>query len=114
MPLPAGARMVVTDSAIRRGLVDSAYNERRAQCEEGARLMGVKALRDVSVEMFEAHQARLPARDRSPLQARRHRRQRTLESVEALKRGDLAAFGQADECLARQHARLVRDHHTGH
>jgi galactokinase len=94
VPLPAGARVVVTDSAIRRGLVDSAYNERRAQCEEGARLMGVKALRDVTVEMFEAHQARLPG-----VTARRCKHivtedQRTLDSVEALKRGDLAAFGK--------------------
>jgi galactokinase len=94
VPMPAGARVVVTDSAIRRGLVDSAYNERRAQCEEGARLMGVKALRDVTVEMFEAHQARLPA-----VTARRCKHvvtedQRTLDSVAALKRGDLAAFGK--------------------
>jgi galactokinase len=94
VPMPASARVVVTDSAIRRGLVDSAYNERRAQCEEGARLMGVKALRDVSVEMFEAHQAGLP-----DVTARRCKHvvtedQRTLDSVEALKRGDLAAFGK--------------------
>jgi galactokinase len=93
VPLPAGVRVVVTDSAVRRGLVDSAYNERRAQCEEGARLMRVPALRDVSVEMFEASQAKLP-----PLVARRCRHvvtedQRVLDSVEALRRGDLAAFG---------------------
>ncbi len=94
VPLPAGARIVVTDSAIRRGLVDSAYNERRAQCEEGARQMGVKALRDVSVEMFEANRARL-----SDVVARRCQHvvtedQRTLDSVESLKRGDLATFGR--------------------
>jgi galactokinase len=94
VPMPAGARVVVTDSAIRRGLVDSAYNERRAQCEEGARLMGVKALRDVSVEMFETHQSKLPA-----VTARRCKHvvtedQRTLDSVEALMRDDLAAFGK--------------------
>jgi galactokinase len=94
VPLPMGARVIVTDSAVRRGLVDSAYNERRQQCEEGARLMGVKALRDVSVEMFEAHQAGLP-----PVVARRCKHvvtedQRTLDSVEALRRGDLAAFGK--------------------
>ena len=46
VPLPGGVRIVVTDSSVRRGLVDSAYNERRAQCEEGARLLGVKALRE--------------------------------------------------------------------
>jgi galactokinase len=94
VPLPAGVRIVVTDSAIRRGLVDSAYNERRAQCEEGARLMGVKALRDVSAEMLEANRARM-----SDMVARRCRHvvtedQRTLDSVEALKRGDLETFGR--------------------
>jgi galactokinase len=92
--LPGGVRIAVTDSGVRRGLVDSAYNERRAQCEEGARLLGVKALRDVSVQMFEANESRLPA-----LVARRCRHvvtedQRTLDSVDAMKRGDLAAFGQ--------------------
>jgi len=94
VPIPAGVRIVVTDSAIRRGLVDSAYNERRAQCEQGARLMGVKALRDVSVEMFEAHRDKLPA-----LVARRCKHvvtedQRTLDSVQALRRGDLTTFGK--------------------
>ena len=95
VPLPSGVRIVVTDSSVRRGLVDSASNERRDQCEQGARLMGVKALRDVSVEMFAAHEKELPA-----VVARRCRHvvtedQRTLDSMEALNRGDLAAFGKA-------------------
>ena len=46
--------MVVLDTATRRGLVGSAYNERRAQCEAAARFFGVTALRDVSLEQFEA------------------------------------------------------------
>jgi galactokinase len=95
VPIPNGVRIVVTDSDVRRGLVDSAYNERRAQCEEGARLMGVRALRDVSVEIFAAHEKSLPS-----LVARRCKHvvtedDRTLASVEALKRGDLEFFGQA-------------------
>jgi galactokinase len=53
VPLPEGAAVVVMDSSTRRGLVDSAYNERRAQCEEAARFFGVPALRDVSLERFE-------------------------------------------------------------
>jgi galactokinase len=47
-PLPPGAVVVILDTATRRGLVDSAYNERRAQCEAAARYFGVPALRDVS------------------------------------------------------------------
>ncbi|MGE5250118.1 MAG: galactokinase, partial [Bacteroidota bacterium] len=53
VPLPSEASVVVLDTSTRRGLVGSAYNERRAQCEAAARFFGVRALRDVSVEEFE-------------------------------------------------------------
>ncbi|MCE5231042.1 galactokinase, partial [bacterium] len=33
-PLPAGASVVIMDTATRRGLEGSAYNERRAQCDK--------------------------------------------------------------------------------
>jgi galactokinase len=46
LPLPAATELVVIDSGIARTLATSGYNERRAQCEEAARLLGVKALRD--------------------------------------------------------------------
>ncbi len=49
-PLPENAAVVILDTSTRRGLVDSAYNERRSQCEEAARWFGVKALRDVVIE----------------------------------------------------------------
>ncbi|WP_442498592.1 galactokinase [Methylobacter sp. sgz302048] len=47
LPLPAGAEILVLDSGIIRMLAGSKYNERRAECEEAARLLGVPALRDV-------------------------------------------------------------------
>ncbi len=50
VPLPTGTVVVVLDTMTRRGLVESAYNERRAQCEAAAKEFGVKALRDVSVK----------------------------------------------------------------
>ena len=53
VPLPCGTVVVVLDTGTRRGLVDSAYNERRAQCEAAARFFGVRALRDVSIADFE-------------------------------------------------------------
>lgn len=48
LPLPAGAEILVIDSGIMRMLAGSEYNERRAECEEAARLLGVPALRDIS------------------------------------------------------------------
>ena len=47
--LPPNVSVVVLDTGTRRGLVDSAYNERRAQCEDAASAFGVNALRDIDL-----------------------------------------------------------------
>ncbi|MFC5512086.1 galactokinase [Massilia jejuensis] len=47
-PMPAGSEIIVIDSGIARKLAGSKYNERRAECEEASRILGVKALRDVA------------------------------------------------------------------
>ena len=48
MPFPAGAEVLIIDSGVPRTLAGSGYNQRRAECEEAALLLGVQALRDVS------------------------------------------------------------------
>jgi galactokinase len=47
LPLPPGAAVAVVDSGIARSLAASGYNERRAQCEQAAQALGVRALRDI-------------------------------------------------------------------
>lgn len=47
VPFPAGAEVLVLDSGVPRRLAESGYNERRAQVEEAARLLGFRELRDV-------------------------------------------------------------------
>ncbi len=42
-PLPPGTAVLVLDTSTRPGLVDSAYSERRVQCEEVARFFRVVA-----------------------------------------------------------------------
>lgn len=91
--IPRGVSVVVADTKKERGLVDSQYNARRRECEEGARLLDIPSLRDISLEEFQKREGSLP-----PLIRRRVRHvvsenQRTLEAKEALKRGDLEAFG---------------------
>jgi len=49
-PLPSNTSIVVMDTATRRELVTSAYNERREQCEHAAKFLQVKALRDAKLE----------------------------------------------------------------
>lgn len=48
VPLPAGTSLIVIDTGVTRKLSSSKYNERRSECEEAARLLHVKALRDVT------------------------------------------------------------------
>jgi galactokinase len=48
VPMPQGSELIVVDSGVPRKLAASKYNERRAECEEASRKLGVKALRDVT------------------------------------------------------------------
>ncbi|MDF5736428.1 MULTISPECIES: galactokinase [unclassified Nostoc] len=48
MPLPDKAEILVIDSGVPRSLASSSYNQRRAECQEAARSLGVKALRDIT------------------------------------------------------------------
>jgi len=92
--IPDSASVVVLDTGTRRGLVDSAYNERRAQCEQAARFFGVPALRDVDLATFASREGEL-----DPLTRRRARHvitenARTVAAAELLERGDVAAVGK--------------------
>ena len=53
VPLPEGLGVLVVDSAVSRDLASSAYNERRAQCEQAAADLGVGSLRDATLEGLE-------------------------------------------------------------
>jgi galactokinase len=46
LPLPEESELIVIDSGVPRALATSGYNERRAECETAARMLGVIALRD--------------------------------------------------------------------
>lgn len=84
LPVPADHAIVVLDTATRRGLVGTAYNERRAQCEAAARHFGVKALRDVSISEFEAHAAELDETTRKRARHVISENQRTLDAADAM------------------------------
>lgn len=45
--LPAGSAVLVMDSGVARSLAASGYNQRRAECEDAARLLDLASLRDV-------------------------------------------------------------------
>jgi len=97
----AGLCLVVADSGVRRALLDSQYNLRRQECQRAAELLAqaiadrpVTALRDVSHEDLARHGGSLPP---NLLKRARHvveEERRVLLSVEALRRGDVEAFGE--------------------
>jgi galactokinase len=96
---PDPATIVVGDTMKRRGLVDSEYNARRRECEEGVRLLrrhlpGIKALRDVSPAQFERYQGDLPEVVRRRCRHIVYENERVLQSVEALRGNDLVTFGR--------------------
>ncbi len=49
-----GLSIVICDTRSKRELAGSEYGTRRAQCEEGARIMGVASLRDCTLERLES------------------------------------------------------------
>lgn len=104
--------VVICNSNVKRKLVDSAYNERRSQCEKGVRLLrtrlpDIAALRDVSSDQLEEHAELLP-----PLVYQRCRHiitenERVMEAVKVLQAGDLEHFG---ELLNQSHDSLRDDY----
>lgn len=97
--LPAGALIVIADSKVRRSLATSAYNERRASCEEAVRLLQqdlptIRALRDVTPSQFQAHADRLPPIVRKRAQHVVEECARVDEAIVKLEAGDAAGFGQ--------------------
>jgi len=106
IPLPGGLSVAVLDTATRRGLVDSDYNERRAQCDAAVRFFGVRALRDVDRQTFETRAGQL-----DPLTRRRARHvirenERVSQAVAAMRRGDMERLGGL---LDASHASLRDD-----
>ncbi len=100
VPLPqSGVTIVIADTNKKRGLVDSEYNTRRAECERAVEILKeslpeIIALRDVSLADFERYADRLPEETRRRARHVVTEDARTLESVTALKAGDITRFGQ--------------------
>jgi galactokinase len=97
VPIPSGAAIMIFNSHIARGLVDSAYNTRREQCEAAARHFGVPALRDVDLATLQARGAEL---DPVVLRRARHvvtENARVAAAAEALAASDLARMGDLME-----------------
>jgi galactokinase len=99
--------VLIVNSNVKHELTGGEYAERRSQCEQAARVLGVPALRDATLEMLEA------ARDRlSEVELRRARHvigedERTLAAAEAIERNDWEEVGRL---MYGSHASLRDDY----
>lgn len=94
LPLPEATAVVVLDTGTRRGLVDSAYNERVTQCKIASDFFGAVALRDVSPENFEIRAGELDAIIRRRARHIITENVRTLQAAEAMQAGDAVKLGR--------------------
>jgi galactokinase len=94
VPLPKGTVAVIMDTMTRHSHTESGYNERRRECEEAAKFFGVKALRDVGLETFNAKANELTDVVRRRAKHVITENERTLQAAEAMKRGDAVVLGK--------------------
>ena len=92
-------KIVISNTNKRRGLADSKYNERRAECEEAlAQLqtqLPIKNLCDLSMNEFNEHQSLIT--NEINLKRARHavsENERTKQATKVLQSNDLVSFGK--------------------
>ncbi|MFN5058328.1 MAG: galactokinase [Chloroflexota bacterium] len=112
VPLPTGVSVVICDSHIERTLAGSAYNQRRAECDQAVEILkqslpGIKALRDVTSAQLQEHGHLL-----SPVVRQRARHvisenERVIAGVSTLQAGNVAEFGRL---MNASHASLRDDY----
>jgi galactokinase len=103
--------IVIANTNKKRGLADSAYNERRATCESALLKLkthaNIQSLGDLTSEQFEQYQHLL-----SPIEQKRVRHavtenERTKQAASVLESGDLLRFG---ELMKQSHISLRDDY----
>lgn len=93
------AKIVITNSKVKHSLVNSAYNDRRNECETALKelqaVVDIKTLGDLTQEQFEEHKNAI--KDEIRQKRAKHavyENQRAINAVEALKANDIERFGK--------------------
>lgn len=93
-PIPENLAIVIINSNVKRGLVESEYNQRREQCERVAKHFNAPALRAVTLAELASEQANLSGLDYKRARHVLTENQRTLNALEALKANDVSQLGR--------------------
>jgi galactokinase len=104
--IPEDLSIVIINSNFKRELVDSEYNDRRADCEEAASVIGVDYLRDATLDQLESNQSNM---SNNAFKRARHiisEDIRTRSFIKALEANDFAA---ARKIMMEAHASIRDD-----
>lgn len=104
--------IAICNTNVKHELSSSEYNARRAECEEGVRILqeflpGITHLRDVNLEEFEKYENHLPEIIRKRCRHVVTENARTLSAAAALKKGNFIEFGRL---MRLSHASLRDDY----
>ncbi len=106
------AKIVITNSKVKHSLVDSAYNDRRNECEQALKelqkVVDISTLGDLTEEEFEAHKDAIASEVcRKRAKHAVYENQRAIRAVQALKAGEIQTFG---ELMNASHVSLRDDY----
>lgn len=106
VPLVPGVVIIVVNSGVNRRLEDTAYNRRREECAEAARMLEMASLREAGEATLEEFRDRLPE---TLFRRARHvvtENARVLAAAESLRSGDTRACGRV---MFESHVSLRND-----
>lgn len=93
------AKIVIINSKVKHSLVDSAYNDRRNECETALKelqtVVDIKTLGDLTEEEYETYKGAIQSEIRQKRAKHAvYENQRTIRAVAALKANDVETFGK--------------------
>jgi galactokinase len=112
LPIPSGVLLGICNTGVKHQIAGGEYNVRRAQCEQGVKLLSsalpeIQALRDITPGQLEQHQSLLPEVIYRRCRHVVTENERVQQAADALLNGDLRTVGRL---MAESHRSLRDDY----
>jgi len=104
----SGLELLIIDTQAHHALTDGGYAERRASCESVAAKLGIKSMRELTMDQLEAGKAQLTQVEYVRARHAVSEMKRVLDCVEALSKSDFVKVGE----LINQSHFSLRDDYT--
>jgi galactokinase len=112
LPIPSGVLLGICNTGVKHQIAGGEYNVRRAQCEQGVKLLSsalpeIQALRDITPRQLEQHKSLLPEVIYRRCRHVVTENERVQQAADALMNGDLLTVGSL---MAESHRSLRDDY----